>query len=86
MKCHCQLFNQSYGHFYKNPPRNKEIQCAVGFGIGNNQIYPKLKLWMEEIVAAKQFSQLIQFLEKEFNETPISLSITKRMWAFLLVS
>ena len=41
---------------------------------------------MEEIVAAEQFSQLIQFLEKEFNEIPISLYINEQMWAFLLVS
>ena len=68
-------FNQCRGRFYKNPLQAKEIWCSIGFGFKNKQIYPKLEPWTEEFVTEEQFSQFIQFLEKEFIESPTDLSL-----------
>ena len=77
-----QLFNQCHGRFYKNPLQTKEIWCTIGFGFKNKQIYPKLEPWTEEFVTEEQFSQFIQFLEKEFIKSPTDLSLNQQVCAY----
>ena len=66
--CTNKDYYQAHGRFYQNPRATREIWCTVGLGFKNQQKYPKLEPWMEGFLTEKQFSQLIQFLETEFNE------------------
>ena len=70
-----QVFYKDHGRFYKNPRRVKEIWCTIGLGFENKQIYPQLEPWTQEFVNEEQFSQFIQFLEKEFKDSPTDLSM-----------